>query len=283
MDRVSTINYEEFQRLAEDLHERSKEIGDTWELRTTPQSRSSLQANQYLVKKASRVLRKVKGGDGGKGESEEPEQDLGGLAGDTSDLMEDADVAYLNKSSFEERFVHVEYHVLHSVSYQVPVFYFNASFSNGRGLLLEDVWELLSPELISREADRWGLVTQQEHPYLGRPFYHIHPCHTAKVMGKAVQCVADGSKEEGVKAAGEVKKGEEMEEQTKREGKEEIRMKGEGKEGWTKREEKRRVGKKGKTEGGNYLITWLSTFAPIIGLECSLKYAPQTNPLLCTK
>lgn len=235
---------------------------------------------------------------------ERDEEDLGSLAGDTSCLVEDSDVAYLDRSASEiineeeNCTVHVEYHILHSVSYQVPVLYFNAAFSNGQSLVLEDIWELLSSDFVSQKADRWRLVTQQEHPYLGRPFYHIHPCHTATVMGKAMQCLADGNREEvrrkesereesmkgrtrggketngskeveGQATRESTKEGEETHRKNSRE--EEMRdcMSEEGKEMNGK--------KNGKgedcTEGRNYLVTWLSTFAPVIGLDCSLEYA----------
>ena len=26
----------------------------------------------------------------------------------------------------------------------------------------------------------------QEHPYLGRPFYQLHPCHTANLMEQVI-------------------------------------------------------------------------------------------------
>ena len=259
---IATISYEEFLRLSVALHARSLEIGDAWELRTSPQSKSSLQTRQYLVKKATRLWKKV-----GRDEGKEGDVDEVALAGDTSCLVEESDVAYLDRSTDKsicrDSAVHIEYHVLHSVSYQVPVLYFNAAFSNGRSLVLEDIWGLLSPDLVSRKADRWKLVTQQEHPYLGRPFYHIHPCHTATVMGKAMQCFADGGKEEG---------------RTEKEsgGEDSMKVEGETTEGSTRKEEGREKENK-EVQGRNYLITWLSTFAPVIGLDCSLKYASTPN------
>lgn len=225
----STISYDSFLKLALDLQERSKKLGDTWELKTAASSRPNRQAQQYLVKKSTQVLKRAHQVEGKKEEDDE----LGSLAGDTSGLTEGLDVAYLDRSAdspCEDYLVHVEYHIVHSMSYQVPVIYFNATFSSGQALALEDVWELLSSELVSRDADRWRLLTQQEHPYLGQPFYHIHPCHTAAVMSKAMLCLAES---------------------------------GEG-----GRDESRR-----EVQGGNYLITWLSTFAPVIGLDVSLKYA----------
>ena len=224
---MSSLSYEEFERLAIDLHERSRRLGDSWQLEST---RSSRHAQVYLVKKSTQALRNYS-----PAEEEEEEGGEEDLAGDTSGLSENADVAYLDRSGgggggvadeSVARVVCMEYHVVHSVSYQVPVLYFNATLPNGCPLSLDDTWRLLlSPELVAKETDRWRLVTQQEHPHLGRPFYHIHPCHTAAVMSQAMQCI---SKRSG--------------------GKEEAKL-------------------------GNYLVTWLSTFAPVVGLHFSIKYA----------
>lgn len=230
-----TIGSEEFHKLAENFLEKSLKLGDNWELRTT-HSRSTHTPHHYLVKKHTQTLKTVSCKMVGVKErvGTVTGKDLEDLAGDISGLSEDTDLASLDnlvseREEVQERLVHVEYHVVHSMTYQVPVFYFNATHSNGEALPLSDIWSLLSPDFVSHEADKWSLVTQQEHPYLGRPFYHIHPCHTATVMGRAMQCCTVGVRRHG---------GEEKE-----------------------------------ASGGNYLITWLSTFAPVIGLEFSLKYA----------
>lgn len=229
MDNKLTLRYEEFQCLCEDFIEKSQRLGDVWELRKT-HCRSAHQPQHYFVKKCSRPLRR------GKQEEERERvrvegqgEDLLELAGDTSGLSEDSDVAALRKDQPETDIcVQFEYHIVHNLSFQVPVLYFNAAHSNGQPLSLADIWDLLSPELVSPDMDRWRLVTQQEHPYLGRPFYHIHPCHTSTVMGKAMQCATgEEGEDEGVK----------------------------------------------ETSRGNYLVTWLSTFAPVVGLELSLEYA----------
>lgn len=219
MDGKLALNYEDFQRLAEAVYEKSSKLGDSWQLRST-NSMSKSQPQCYLVKKCTQTFKKLE--EERKNDVPE-EEDLGSLAGDTSGLMEYADEASLDKSASESCcLVHVEYHVIHSTSYQVPVLYFNPTFASGQTLTLNDVWRLLNMDLVPQEADKWGLVTQQEHPYLGRPFYHIHPCNTATVMEKAMKCL-------------------------------------------TPRDQ--------QAKESNYLITWLSTFAPVIGLEFSLEYA----------
>lgn len=212
MERLS-ITYEDFQKLAEEFVVKSKKIRDNWELRLS-NSLSNATSQVYLVKKTTRNLARGKSGE------VIEDDDLENLAGDISTL-EDADLAYLDTKSIEKNqsddvTVDMEYHILHSMSYQVPLLFFSATYSDGQALSLPNIWQLLSPNFVSSDTDKWSLVTQQEHPYLGRPFYHIHPCHTAQVMGKAMQC---------------------------------------------------------SVEDANYLITWLSTFGHLIGLDLPMEYA----------
>ncbi|GFG31413.1 hypothetical protein Cfor_09270 [Coptotermes formosanus] len=77
-----------------------------------------------------------------------------------------------------------EYHVLYSHSYCVPTLYFNAWTTDGRLLSLEDVWRRVHTKFQrSLQEDRWSVLTQQEHPVLRRPYYWLHPCRTAQILG----------------------------------------------------------------------------------------------------
>ncbi|XP_061191966.1 ubiquitin-like-conjugating enzyme ATG10 isoform X1 [Saccostrea echinata] len=76
-----------------------------------------------------------------------------------------------------------EFHIVYSQSYNVPVLYFNAHFQNGKLLSLEEIWDMVPAVYKERlTQDRWTFISQQEHPLLGRPFYFLHPCHTADLM-----------------------------------------------------------------------------------------------------
>ncbi|XP_077981887.1 ubiquitin-like-conjugating enzyme ATG10 [Glandiceps talaboti] len=110
-----------------------------------------------------------------------------------------------------------EYHVLYSLSYSVPVLYFNASKEDGKLLSLEEVWNNVPGSYQSRISDdRWSFITQQEHPLLCRPFYQLHPCHTADMM--------------------------------------------------------QAIGIDWSCQDNNYLISWLSTVGPVVGLNLALSY-----------
>ena len=76
----------------------------------------------------------------------------------------------------------LEYHIIYSPVYNVPVLYFNAYAPSGKLLSLDELWSSIPPQY--RGVDRWTFVTQQEHPLIGRPFFQLHPCHTHTMMEK---------------------------------------------------------------------------------------------------
>ncbi|XP_070194566.1 ubiquitin-like-conjugating enzyme ATG10 isoform X5 [Littorina saxatilis] len=59
------------------------------------------------------------------------------------------------------------------------------SCPHGKRLGLEEVWSRVPEEYQARIQDhKWATITQQEHPYLGTPFFTLHPCHTASLMSQ---------------------------------------------------------------------------------------------------
>lgn len=81
--------------------------------------------------------------------------------------------------------VALEIHVVWSASYCVPLLFFTARRGvDGALLPLESVWRLVPHPLDApiRSGDRWSFLTQAEHPLLGVPFFHVHPCATSEAM-----------------------------------------------------------------------------------------------------
>ncbi|XP_069792512.1 ubiquitin-like-conjugating enzyme ATG10 [Narcine bancroftii] len=79
--------------------------------------------------------------------------------------------------------IRYEYHVVYSSSYQAPVLYFRACYSDGRPLALKEIWESVHDcyqESLSHGP--WDTITQQEHHLLGQPFFVLHPCRTSELM-----------------------------------------------------------------------------------------------------
>ncbi|XP_064477083.1 ubiquitin-like-conjugating enzyme ATG10 isoform X3 [Ornithodoros turicata] len=70
------------------------------------------------------------------------------------------------------------YHVVYSLSYEVPVLYFNMWRQDGSLVPLNEVWAISGTE----QSDWWSTITQQEHPILHTPFFQLHPCKTQDLM-----------------------------------------------------------------------------------------------------
>ncbi|XP_045788804.1 ubiquitin-like-conjugating enzyme ATG10 [Trifolium pratense] len=78
---------------------------------------------------------------------------------------------------------HYDFHIVYSPSYRVPVLYFRSYYSDGQPLPLSEIEKDLpghSAELLLES--KWTFITQEEHPYLNRPWYKLHPCGTRDWM-----------------------------------------------------------------------------------------------------
>lgn len=177
---MAVLSYAEFEREARELVEMAERLGDGWELRHVRPT-DGPEKTVYLLKKSS-VMMELEGD--GSPEELQPPLDLG-----KPEIIEDDDPSVLPKCHPQSSVaVNFEYHVVHSPSYQAPVLFFTATFQSGKLVPLPDIWKSMSPFHVTRAAGmEWETVTQQEHPILCRPFYHIHPCHTPTVMATALQ------------------------------------------------------------------------------------------------
>ena len=94
------------------------------------------------------------------------------------------DQATLPQDQTNSELITLEYHIVYSTSYGVPVLYFNAHKQNGKLLSLDELWSTIPPHYQERlQHEKWTFVTQQEHPLLGRPYFQLHPCYTETFMG----------------------------------------------------------------------------------------------------
>lgn len=98
---------------------------------------------------------------------------------------ESQDIATLEMSpglpGYEE---HVySYHVIYNESYRVPMIFLQGHFLDGTPLQWHHVCHdlPLDSQQISHES-RWTFLTQEEHPFLHRPWFALHPCGTSSIM-----------------------------------------------------------------------------------------------------
>lgn len=111
-------------------------------------------------------------------------EDIDDKSGIDQDISDEATIELPDITTLQ-----IEYHVVYSSSYQVPVLYFNAYYSNGSVLTKDELEEfVINPNyrepLKSSTLMQQGSISQQEHPILGLPFYYIHPCDTASLMSQ---------------------------------------------------------------------------------------------------
>lgn len=102
-------------------------------------------------------------------------------AGNNNEFL---DEATLVPSPSDHQEVHYyDFHIVYCASYSVPVLYFRAYCSDGQPLMFEEI----KKDLPSQSADtllnsKWTFITQEEHPYLNRPWFKLHPCGTSEWM-----------------------------------------------------------------------------------------------------
>ncbi|TPX62699.1 hypothetical protein PhCBS80983_g00383 [Powellomyces hirtus] len=102
------------------------------------------------------------------------------------EMHEEHDLGALPCSSRDQD-VNVEFHVIYSQTWQVPVMYFSAWTASGSPLSLDELKAVIKgglPEIDEQFRTEYGMpvVSQQDHPVLGVPFFTIHPCQTAALL-----------------------------------------------------------------------------------------------------
>ena len=81
-----------------------------------------------------------------------------------------------------------KYSIAYSVSFQVPVLYFNAfNMSDGKLVGTDQILGIVrgmnsDNGLIPSHFNPYTMITQGEHPVLNTIFHYIHPCETSSTM-----------------------------------------------------------------------------------------------------
>eukprot|EP01112_Ceratiomyxa_fruticulosa_P019885 TRINITY_DN6613_c0_g1_i1.p1 TRINITY_DN6613_c0_g1~~TRINITY_DN6613_c0_g1_i1.p1 ORF type:complete len:199 (+),score=42.80 TRINITY_DN6613_c0_g1_i1:696-1292(+) len=92
----------------------------------------------------------------------------------TESVIEESDPASASQLP-NHNSVLFEVHILYSISYQVPVVYFNVFHPNGKPFQLDEIQKVVKEGVI---------ITQCEHPILNVPFWSVHPCETKVFMAE---------------------------------------------------------------------------------------------------
>ncbi|CAI7662549.1 unnamed protein product [Penicillium palitans] len=92
----------------------------------------------------------------------------------------------------------IDYDILLSPTYQVPILYFGLKWHNHGPLGLDEVYQYVVPERYRQELKSVGVmggISMGYHPDSGAPAFFVHPCNTADAMANIAdaQSVTPGS------------------------------------------------------------------------------------------
>ncbi|XP_076393634.1 autophagy-related 10 isoform X2 [Megachile rotundata] len=162
MDGLGTITWDEFLENAESFVQMSNELSDGWELR----GNKDIPGEAYIVRQRK--------------------QFTSALDCKASENNEFTDLNFvLGEDPFEatspiEKPLVTEHHVLWSMSYSVPVLYFNGWKSDFPGINLISMEEAQS--LITGAELKYTELSQAMHPILSTPFLYLHPCMSQELL-----------------------------------------------------------------------------------------------------
>ncbi|XP_033315678.1 ubiquitin-like-conjugating enzyme ATG10 [Bombus bifarius] len=167
MDGPGTITWDEFLENAERFVEMSSEISDRWELR----GNKDVPGEAYIVHQERQYICS----NSNLNDYSTPEN---------NDSADDFDFV-LKEDPFEatcpiEKPLVTEHHVLWSMSYSVPILYFNGWKSDFPGINPISAEEAQS--LVRNGEVKYKDLSQAIHPILGTPFLHLHPCMSHELL-----------------------------------------------------------------------------------------------------
>ncbi|KAJ2822082.1 hypothetical protein FBU31_004698 [Coemansia sp. 'formosensis'] len=92
----------------------------------------------------------------------------------------------------------IEYHIVYSATWRVPVLYVRVVTNSGEVVLdSERVCDLVTEDAEIRRAMAavpfGGALGVTDHPELGVPFLYLHPCHTADLLRAVAAPSAQGA------------------------------------------------------------------------------------------
>lgn len=155
------------------LAKESRRIGDNWELRTVTNPCGEI--DRFLSKIERKVIQLNNGDD-----NDDYHDDLSSEPLESEAEMNDMSVTVCYK-----RYCTVEYNIIYSRSYSVPVLYMIPQTLDGCMLNIEELIELCSPQHKDyMHSHLWSTLTQVEHPIHQTVCYMLHPCKTSQLMGQ---------------------------------------------------------------------------------------------------
>ncbi|XP_076244075.1 autophagy-related 10 isoform X2 [Calliopsis andreniformis] len=167
MDGPGTITWEEFLENAESFVNVSNKLADGWELK----GNKDIPGQAYVSRQRKHFIAdNIDFSNYSSVESNSFENDL------NFELKQDP----FEAPSIIEKPLVTEHHILWSMSYGVPVLYFNGWKSDFPGINLVTVEE--AQLLVPGAELKYMELSQAMHPILNTPFLHLHPCMSRELL-----------------------------------------------------------------------------------------------------
>lgn len=160
-----TINIEQFNSYSELFVKISDKLGDGWSLNRFKDDSDCV----FVSKHTEIMIKSYENSVYNNLEDSEPEEHS----------FHDDSTVISSRCQDSMQCASVEYQVLYSCSYCVPVLYCRMWNSSGVSVPLEQVWKMAPPA-----CRGWTQLTLVPHPVTDTPWLHIHPCKTANIMGE---------------------------------------------------------------------------------------------------
>ena len=106
-------------------------------------------------------------------DDKEEEDEL--LSLEDSEIFLDPQQYSSNPQGSEKEPIQWDFSIIYSEAYRAPVLYFRVQTLEGSPCGRSKVLDLLPKQAI---IDSWDFVSQEEHPFLGSPYFFLHPCQT---------------------------------------------------------------------------------------------------------
>jgi len=98
------------------------------------------------------------------------------LLGEDNEIFLDPHQYSPNVQGSEKEPIQWDFSIVYSETYRAPVLYFRVQNLEGSPCGRSKVLDLLPSQAI---IDSWDFVSQEEHPFLGIPYFFLHPCQAS--------------------------------------------------------------------------------------------------------
>ncbi|KNC82169.1 hypothetical protein SARC_05550 [Sphaeroforma arctica JP610] len=230
--------------------ERSDKINDGWELifnHGCEGGRFIKKNTRYRV--ASGSIKKTTSREASDEQSDDTDSELSASELELTDesdygIIDDNDEFAVMPQSAKNTWFDMEYHIVYSLSFKVPVLYLTGRKKDGKLLRSDDILGCLPAYQVATFRNlSTPVVTQVEHPLLGVPYLMVHPCRTEDLMQIVLSAKSEFTDRVVSRTRSDIYQAS-----------------------------RTCIENNAASSGHNYIVSWLTLVGPIFGLKVATKY-----------